>query len=133
MRESIGGAFLIKIMVVFIVIYNTLLAIAVNYAIAFRVKNQIINIIEQNEGCRNTGDQIKNYVSSIGYYKAETVAGKGYTVEATQVAGRGTFYTVKTYIEFDLPVIDALIRPAITGETKVIYGVSETTDACSGL
>ena len=29
MRESIGGTFLIKIMIVFIVIYNSVLAIAV--------------------------------------------------------------------------------------------------------
>jgi hypothetical protein len=41
-RESIGGAFLIKIMVVFIVLYNSLLAIAVNYAMALELRIKLL-------------------------------------------------------------------------------------------
>ena len=49
MREAIGGALLIKLVMFFIVIYTCFLAIAVNYSITFRVKNQIINLIESYE------------------------------------------------------------------------------------
>ncbi|MDD3305005.1 MAG: hypothetical protein PHT75_02630, partial [Bacilli bacterium] len=70
MRESVGATFLIKIMVVFIVLYNSMLAIAVNYAMVFRVKNQIINLLEQYEGCVGARNNIEAYINSVGYYRA---------------------------------------------------------------
>ncbi len=126
MRESIGGAFLIKIMVVFIVLYNSLLAIAVNYAMAFRVKNSIINILEQNEGCRNTEDQISDYTNSVRYY---TPAGKN-TIESVEV-DRGYYYKVTTYINFDFPIVGNFFVVPVTGETKVIYDPDKSNMECS--
>lgn len=133
MREAIGGAFLLKLMVIFIILYNSLLAIAVNYAIAFRVKNQIINIIEQYEGCIGAGDRVKNYVNSVGYYRAGTVTEKSYNVTATYVPNRGTYYKVTTYIKFDFPWIGQYFRANIIGETKVIYGVQENNSHCQNI
>ncbi len=132
MRESIGGAFLLKLMVVFIVLYNSLLAIAVNYAIAFRVKNQIVNLIEQYEGCAGAGDRVKEYVSSVGYYRAASPNQKGYSVEPRYLEDRkGTYYIVTTYIKFDFPFIQNIFKAAINGETKIIYGVKEGSTECS--
>lgn len=130
MRESIGATFLIKIMVVFIVLYNALLAIAVNYAIAFRVKNQIINIVEQSEGCKNTGTKVRDYVTSVGYYRAASPTDKGYTITATQIPNRGTYYTINTFIQFDVPWVGTIVRPTITGQSKVIYGIYENSTNC---
>ncbi len=128
MRESIGGAFLLKIMVVFIVLYNSLLAIAVNYALTFRVKNQIINILEQNEGCQNSGNLIKDYVASVGFYRALGPPGESYTVYAHRVPNRGNYYTVITYLNFDFPFVSGLVRVSIIGETKLIYKTSENME-----
>ena len=50
MREAIGGAWLTGIVVLFIVLFSAFLAISVNYTKAFRAKNKIINLIEENEG-----------------------------------------------------------------------------------
>ena len=133
MRESIGGAFLLKIMVVFIVLYNTLLAIAVNYAVAFRVKNQIINIIEQSEGCVGAGDRVRNYVNSVGYYRAATPIDPSYTVTATYVANRGTYYKVTTFIKFDFPWVGQYVRANIIGETKTLYGINESNTHCRNI
>ena len=47
MREAIGGTLLIQLVMFFIVIYVAFLAIAINYSITFRVKNQIITLIEE--------------------------------------------------------------------------------------
>ena len=47
MRDAFGGTFMIKLGLVFLVVYVSFMAVAINYAKAFRVKNQIINIIEQ--------------------------------------------------------------------------------------
>ena len=50
MRESIGGAWLISFVVLFIVLFTSFLAVMINYTKAFKVKNQIINLIEEHEG-----------------------------------------------------------------------------------
>ena len=58
MRESFGGAFMIKLVLVFIVIYITFMAVAIDYAKVFRVKNNVINILEQNQFV--IGDSFEN-------------------------------------------------------------------------
>lgn len=49
MRDAFGGAFMIKLFLVFIIIYVSFTALALNYAKAFKVKNKIIEYIESNE------------------------------------------------------------------------------------
>ncbi len=49
MRDAFGGAFMIKLFLVFIFIYICFTALALNYARAFKVKNKIISYIEDNE------------------------------------------------------------------------------------
>ena len=50
MRESIGGIFLLKIVLIFLAVYVGFMAIVINYGKYYRYKNAIINKIEQNEG-----------------------------------------------------------------------------------
>ena len=45
MRDAVGGAFMIKLLLVFLAVYTIFIAIAINYAKAFRVKNKILDII----------------------------------------------------------------------------------------
>ena len=49
MRDSFGGVFMIRLFLVFIFIYVAFTAVSLNYAKAFRVKNKVIDFIEQNE------------------------------------------------------------------------------------
>ncbi|MEG1495169.1 MAG: hypothetical protein RSB99_02065 [Bacilli bacterium] len=79
MREAVGGAVTIQIIIIFLLIINSYLAFSVNYTKAFRVKNEIISIIEKNEGytgdtgygnCRsgdNACNQIANYLVGVAY------------------------------------------------------------------
>ena len=73
MKEGIGGTFMIYVLLVFLAVYITFIAVAFNYARAFRVKNKVIDIIEQNEGIRDyndTGDvlgQIDTYLREVSY------------------------------------------------------------------
>ena len=120
MREAIGGALLIKIMLFFLVLFNSLLAVAVNYSQAFRVKNQIINYIEQYEGYESAVNHIDSYLSTMGYYrKLHTTTGKGYEVSRV-TSSRGNYYKVTTYIAFEFPIVGNLFNFPIIGETKVI-------------
>lgn len=74
MRDAVGGAFMIKLLLVFLAVYTIFIAIAINYAKAFRVKNKILDIIEQNEGMNfidtsdgSVRDQLDTYMNNINY------------------------------------------------------------------
>lgn len=70
MREAIGSTFLFKIMIVFIFFFSAFLAIAINYSQAFRIKNQVINYIEQYEGMNDSSEEeIVNYINDVGYFR----------------------------------------------------------------
>lgn len=134
MREAVGGSVLIQIVMIFIVLYAALLAIAINYSIAFRVKNNIINLIEEYGEVND--EAIRNYVNSVGYYKGgdghteiDSNCTNGYCIEKipacldaadTSFRCRGSYYKVTTYIAFDFPIIGNLLRFKVTGETRVI-------------
>ena len=49
MRDAFGGAFLIKLFLVFVIIYIGFTALALNYAKAFKVKNKVIDYLESSE------------------------------------------------------------------------------------
>lgn len=73
MRDAFGGAFSIKLMLIFLMLYISFICVALNYARAFRVKNRIINIIEQNEGYCGSNvskidDEVNQYLNNAGYY-----------------------------------------------------------------
>lgn len=68
MRESIGATWIFSICLTFIVLFTAYLAISVNYAKAFRIKNHIISVIEQNEGFKNSAaESIGTYLVTQGY------------------------------------------------------------------
>lgn len=67
MRESIGSVSIFAIVITFIMLITAYLAISVNYAKAFRIKNHIINMIEENHGIAGLGDSIDKYLVSQGY------------------------------------------------------------------
>ena len=65
---------MIKLILVFIVVYITFMGVAVNYAKVFRVKNHVINIVEQNQfNIGITGERsnmyslVDTYLSSVPY------------------------------------------------------------------
>lgn len=131
MREAMGGALLIKLVMFFIVIYVCFLAIAINYSITFRVKNQIINLIEAYEGYDLAEDSIEEYVAGIGYYRASansmTLGNEacvnnvnGYCITPIN-SERGTYFKVTTYVSFDFPIIGKIMNFPVSGETRVIY------------
>ena len=80
MRDSVGGTFMIYVLIIFLSVYIVFVAVAFNYARAFRVKNKVIDIIEQNEGIKEmdgndnlTGitsgvfGQIDTYLNNVSY------------------------------------------------------------------
>lgn len=74
MREAIGGTWLTQIVIVFMLIFVAFLALTLNYTKAFKMKNDILTIIEKREGLttsiRNVDGSIRlinNYLEKNGY------------------------------------------------------------------
>ncbi len=127
MREAIGGALLIKLVMFFIVLYVCFFAIAINYSITFRVKNNIINLIEEYEGYDLAKPHIEEYISGVGYYRAgagsfnlDASCTNGYCIQELTSA-RGKYWKVTTYVSFDFPIIGQITNFPVSGETRVIY------------
>lgn len=75
MREAIGGTWLTQIIIVFMLIFVAFLALTLNYAKAFKMKNDLLTIIEEREGMTISKNGtlngsiglINNYLEKNGY------------------------------------------------------------------
>lgn len=148
MREAIGGTWLLTIVLVFIVLFSSFLALSINYSKAFKVKNGIVNIIEKKEGLSEASQtEIEKYLSTVGYLvyskcpKNLTEQGDGtlvsgfipYTADASQYrycvakteddSGniKKSYYKVTVFFRVDLPILGDIFTFPISGETKPIY------------
>lgn len=144
MRESFGGAFMIKLVLIFIVIYVSFMAVAINYAKAFRVKNNVINILEQSQF--ELGDsitEIDDYLSNVPYNlngndsikkhcnntefgntnkSTNTILTTNGVCIVKQATGSDNevYYKVTSYISVDFRVFNIYMTLPISGETKII-------------
>lgn len=150
MRESIGGAFLFNLVLIFLGVYIAVLAFSVVYARAFNSKNHVITLLEQYEGFNNAEAEINNYMASrsgglnvtpnmccqlfMEKYSKEnydcstnvkTIQG-GCVFEFKSTESRAHYYVVNTFMRVDIPIISALTKYwPISGETSVIYEKSK--------
>ena len=114
MREAFGGVFLIKLMMIFLVIYIIFVAMALNYAKAFKTKNGIIDYIEKYEGFNEySKSAIDAYLERIDYsvpsqgpngsyassHPNATCYPQGYCIEKVEKDGRISSKVV-TFIQF---------------------------------
>lgn len=135
MRDAFGGAFSIKLMIIFLMLYTFFICVALNYAKAFRVKNRIINIIEQHEGLTQDAKMlIGDYMFERGYsincddvnicdectcVENPTTRESGYSYKENTHSNQ-TYYTIETYVHFKIPIIGIDFPIPVRGETRVI-------------
>ena len=72
MRDAFGSTFMFKLIIIFIVFYVCFATIAVSYAKTFRLKNQVVNIVEQYQYNHETNkdeaiDKIDAYLGNNNY------------------------------------------------------------------
>ena len=138
MKEGIGGTFMIYVFLVFLAVYITFVAVAFNYARAFKVKNKVIDIIEQNEGVNfsNTSGamgEIETYLGQVSYHvtgidRNDCPASeyqylnseRGYCLHEIDSGTNGKYYKVKTFIRLEIPFLDLGFTIPVKGETRVI-------------
>lgn len=138
MRNAIGNALLFNIVITMIILIIAFLAASLSYTKAFRVKNNIINSVEKNNGYNQA--EIDALLSEVGYRVNEkgiqTCVANGHTggqVLTTasnyrycivkHTVTHGVYYGVTAYMYFDIPIINSLLEFPIYGESKVIYNI----------
>lgn len=68
MRQTIGGTWVFQLVIIFTLIFAAYIALTINYSKSFRVKNEVLSLIEKNEGFTDNGVKlINNYLSQSGY------------------------------------------------------------------
>ena len=83
MRDAFGGAFMIKIFLIFIIVYVCFTALALNYAKAFKVKNKIIDYLEDNEISTITDMNASAFENMEKYFEEEIYNEMNYRAEVT--------------------------------------------------
>ena len=129
MRDSIGGAWLYGLVLTFVLLFISFLTVTVNYTKAYRVKNEVIDFIEREEGLTNrpatanAGEWgavqlINNYLASNaqharggcpaneGWLGVETLTPQSAATSQPQPVRQGAryFYCVKKVNNYD-PVL----------------------------
>lgn len=138
MKEAIGNAYLVNIIIIFIVIFIILFAGSTGYTKAYKVKNQIINIIEEHHGdLASATPDINNYLGSVGYRVGGTARCPEGSIAATSdyryctarivqtsgaEGGSSYYYRITTYMYLELPIIESFIQIPVSGETKT-FGI----------
>lgn len=139
MREATGNALLTMMMTSIIAIIMIFFVGSLSYSKAYRVKNYIINQIEENKTWNTTlNNDLNSYLKEVGYNvrrnndKCPTLNNNncdgtknlydnhnGYDV-CIYKCGSGTneYYKVITFMRFDFPVIGSALRFSVQGETK---------------
>lgn len=112
MRESIGGALLLKIVLIFLVVYISFMAIVIAYGSVFQTKNKIINIIEQSEGMVNKS-AVELAAKSTGYHGDVDTC-------YVKVDERGYYYKLKIFVTFQIPLVKNVVKVPVAGETRLI-------------
>ena len=138
MKEAIGGALTIQIILIFLILVNGYLVMTVNYTKAFRVKNSIISIIERNEGItEQAASDIASVMRNAGYGIADGYLNScpsGYTAvragQLSQYVGTnggfcfkrvdfdptgsgkmvGREYSIVTYVNVNVPGLNKLFQ-----------------------
>lgn len=162
MREAIGGSWLLGFVLFFIVLFSGYLALSINYTKAFKVKNKIINLIEENEGFTptvsaselptrtddylshsdKTEDKVYLYLKDIGY-ASTTIPGKKCPSGDEIDMHEGGYCVEKIcsaqgayYKVTSFIKIELPLIPTlvvpITGETKVLFYTQDGKDTCKG-
>ena len=135
MREGIAGTYQYAMMITFIAIFIAFLAFSINYAQAFKVKNKLINIVEQYGGLTaDAEDEIEKYISDIGYHpwgggsviiRDEIRDMISCNTIGTPIPGYGSYQVceVTAVMSLNLPIGGQSLSfdVPITGSSKLIY------------
>lgn len=92
MKDSIANVWLLGIIITFILLFSAYIAITVDYSQTFKLKNEVLNIIEKNKGMtNNTGNPgVKSKIKT-----SETITVNVGALQTINLYLSGNAYTAK--------------------------------------
>jgi len=144
MRDAYGGTLMIWLMMLFIVLFVSFTAVIVNVAKTFRIKNGVINIVEQYDYANNQSEAevvMEEYLKNSGYninsmtpfnscvtsdnmsrwYSRGVCISNG---DGKNDLSNAEYYKVTLYVNISLPFFDINLTLPVSGETKSIERLS---------
>lgn len=151
MKDAMGGTWLTGLVILFLALFACFLAYSISYTKAFRTKNEIINIIEKNEGFTMSPNSARLHDLNLEALKEDTttegkafafIKGLGYDYDTAENAGCGEdgtmqnggyclkkfcptdgkiYYKVTTFIALTIPIFNVTVKLPISGETKTMF------------
>ncbi|MBR1717868.1 MAG: hypothetical protein IJ715_01200 [Bacilli bacterium] len=145
MREAIGNSFVLNFIITFVILFILIFVGTTTYTKAFKVKNKIVDTIENYDGKIATGNRLNSSVSDeineklgqIGYRidpssecKTDGRFSNGTLLSKTSdyrycvykfSTTKGNYYGVVAYIYMEIPVIGAKLEFPVYGETKIFF------------
>lgn len=146
MRQAIGTTWVMQLVIIFMLIFVAFLALTINYTKAFKVKNELVSLIERNEGIQESNDGsihlINNYLEYNNYTTRGSCAEGEYGVSnlhdnvitaavpgekyhycvqkintSTPTTPRRAKYKIRIFFQFSLPVVGDLFTFSVEGTT----------------
>ena len=149
MKDAFGGAFMLRILIVFFVVFVCFMTVAISYVRVYRIKNNVISILEREDNYNDAATKIGSYLQSIDYQYvtnesvinecAKRVEATDNVVKTFNVAGGNAngvcivpygevidgiykyHYQVTAYIVLDFPLFHLGTVVPISGETRPLY------------
>ena len=127
---------------IFFIIYVTFIGVALQFAKTYRIKNNVINILEQQQYRGDANDsaltKLDSYLDGVPYpaNKYNAIASvecpKRYGDEVTvyhgvcivpmpQGSDKTEYFRVEVYFAAEFPFLDINLAIPASGETKIIY------------
>lgn len=133
MKEAIGTSMVFNLVMIFVAVFIALLVGSISYSKGFKVRNRIIDIIQQHEGyTEEAKEEIDQNLADIGYRivdkeckvreNASSIAESDYRYCLYEyTTSRGEYYGVTVFIHFDIPLIGDFIEIPLYGETGILF------------
>jgi len=142
LKESFGTTIILQVFIILFVIYVAFMAVVINYSQTFRIKNQVISILEKYGGYNSTSQaKIADYFSDISiegecaFVEETSSEYNGNRCEIAEHEGNtdtsGKYYSVVVFVKFNVPLVNMSYNFPIKGETKTLYDnvIDEDTKA----
>lgn len=129
MKAALGGGYLLNIVVIIVSIVMLLFVGVLAYSKAYRVKNQIVEIVEKFGYSDTSQEMINENLKTSGYNTTRqkkctsgnlNTTAYNYCVYGPFSSNEGQYYKIVTYVHFDFPVIGTFVNIPVKGETKIL-------------
>ncbi|MBR1416212.1 MAG: hypothetical protein IJ572_00140 [Bacilli bacterium] len=143
MKQAIGSYWLTGIFITFVILFTSYMCLSINMNKAFKVKNEIINIVQKNNGLNSTAlASIQDYMTKVGYRTTGNcsnnevgfgVSGTGpssnrsvfciapVTIPSDEQFPASEYYQIRVFFSVDLPVVRQLFTFGLKGSTKRLF------------